>query len=217
MECVHCKRSFSKDTFDAHCREHAEIQTRLKRPTGRTYGARYEAKDHVLPSEEPRAQKQNAGSPVPPNAGSSVRLNEETLPSHQSALDGLDKRMHSITESFPPYDGDGVEAPWPGVADFACKDCSFKFWTRKECDEYYLSKYCCGADVLNATQQLLEPGLVRLTANFLDEPPAPSIFVAVSEVFSQLQQRGLLYPDVAKVDTDDSVSLRVDSIPIVKK
>ncbi|KAH6974809.1 hypothetical protein EDB80DRAFT_900317 [Ilyonectria destructans] len=152
MECVHCKKSVPKDTFDAHCREHAEIQTRLKRPMGRTYGARYEPKDpgsHIPPSEDPGVQTQNSGSPVPSNAGSSVRLNEETLPSHQSALDELDKRIHSIIESFPPYDGDGVEAPWPETADFACKDCSFKFRTKKECDEHYLSKYCRGAAVVS--------------------------------------------------------------------
>lgn len=77
-------------------------------------------------------QNQNSGSPVPSNAGSSVRLNEETLPSRQSALDGLDKRIHSIIESFPPYDGDSVEEPWPETADFACKDCSFKFRTKSD-------------------------------------------------------------------------------------
>ncbi|KFX92237.1 hypothetical protein O988_07360 [Pseudogymnoascus sp. VKM F-3808] len=151
MECVHCKKTFSADAFDAHCREHAEIQTRLKRSGTRTYGARYDSKDadsQDLPSEAPAKQEQNSGSRTSTNVRPSVGPSVEASQSNRNVLDGLDKRIHSIIENFPPYGGDGVETPWPETVDFKCKDCSFKFRTKKECDEHYLSKYCDGASIV---------------------------------------------------------------------
>ncbi|KFY33132.1 hypothetical protein V495_08405 [Pseudogymnoascus sp. VKM F-4514 (FW-929)] len=143
MECVHCKKTFSADAFDAHCQEHAEIQTRLKRSRGRTYGARYDSKDpdsQHLPSEAPAKQEQDSGSRISTNVGPSVRLGVEASQRNRNVLDGLDKRIHSIIESFPPYGGDGVETPWPETVDFKCKDCSFKFRTKSRPCGYRVEK-----------------------------------------------------------------------------
>ncbi|KAJ2990720.1 hypothetical protein NUW58_g2811 [Xylaria curta] len=139
------------EIFDSHCREHAEIQARLKRSGGRTYGARYDPKQTSSQSSSQgtlQTQKETDSVPVPHPTGSPPKPSKQPPESRRTNLVGLDKRVHSIIESFPPHDGDGVEAPWPAAAEFKCKDCDFKFRTEKERDEHYLSRYCHGADVL---------------------------------------------------------------------
>lgn len=60
---------------------------------------------------------------------------------------------------------------------------------------------------LDATQQLLEPGLESLSADVVDKALPLFILLAVFEVSGQPQQSGLLCPDEAEVNTNDPVSL----------
>ncbi|KAI0418551.1 hypothetical protein F5X98DRAFT_386013 [Xylaria grammica] len=151
MECAHCKKHFLKESFNAHCREHTDIQARLQRPAGRIYGARYDSKNPIRDSSAPRPQERQTETESGPALHSnslSTRPNEQGPRGPRTHLDKLDKRIHNIIETFPPYDEDGVETSWPTTAEIKCKDCEFRFRTQKECDEHYMTRYCRGADVI---------------------------------------------------------------------
>jgi hypothetical protein len=134
-----------RSAFDSHCDRHTSIQAQLHRPTGRTYGARYEKKPtntsasfstiEAVPTSpvlEPVNSTSLGASTATRNVAGNQATNPRTLSSFMRNSDtapevGVDPRLQEILQSYPPYEADSVEKADNPCPCFECPDCDFTF------------------------------------------------------------------------------------------
>jgi hypothetical protein len=117
-----------------HCDWHTTIQTELRRPPGRTYGARYQAKKPTTTTESPAESvnptlTRSSGSLENPLSKrlATAQVNPSANSNATASKTGADPQLQKILQSFPPYEGDGIEKSNSADPELKCRDCEFLF------------------------------------------------------------------------------------------